>query len=64
MAEYEECFCCEKRVRTDKKHWRVHMTEDLRIVPEDYDGVDSQGTFAVGPSCRKRHAHAFRADAW
>ena len=28
----------------------------------DYDGDDSQGTFAVGPECRKDFEHAERQD--
>ena len=56
----EECFCCDKMVRTDKPHWRVHMTTGGDIVPRSYEGDDSQGTFAVGPSCRKKYPHAFR----
>ena len=62
MPEYEECFCCGKSVRTDKRHWRVHMTTSNKIVEAGYEGEDSQGTFAIGASCRKQYAHAFRCE--
>lgn len=67
MPEYEECFCCGKRVRIDKRHWRVHMLVTNEIVPRDFepeDPSDSQGTFAVGTSCRKRYEHAFREEGF
>jgi hypothetical protein len=62
MAEYEECFCCNRKVRTDKRHWRVHMTTSNEIVGQEYQGEDSQGTFAIGANCRKRYPEAFIED--
>ena len=59
---HEDCCECGEPVRIDRKHWRVHMTTSLVNVPADYDGDDSQGRFAIGPRCRKKYPHAFRAD--
>ena len=56
----EECAHCGEVIQTDRKHWRVHMSTAWENVPEHYAGDDSQGTFAVGPRCRRRYAHAFR----
>ena len=62
--KYEECFHCEvRRIRVDKPYWAVHMTTSGEVVPHDYDGEDSQGCFANGPSCRKKYPLAFRMKA-
>jgi hypothetical protein len=62
MDTHEECMHCGESVRIDRRHWRVHITTDNVEVPQDYDGEDSQGTFALGSVCRKNYAHAYRED--
>ena len=67
---YDECFCCGERVRVDRKHWRVHLLTTGDLLPastpaEEADAhPDSQGSFPVGPRCRKNYpGEAFRSDA-
>ena len=63
MTNREECAHCQTRmVRVDRPHWRIHMNTNWQNVPEDYAGCDSQGTFAVGPRCRRFYPHAFRCE--
>ncbi len=56
----EECHHCDEMIKTDKKHWRVHMKTDCTYVARDYAGPESQGTFALGPRCRKHYPTAFK----
>ncbi len=56
----EECFCCERQVKITDKTWYVHMTTAGKIVAVDYTGTDSQGSFPVGNTCRKKEPLAFR----
>lgn len=58
--EFEPCFCCGKPVRVDRPHWRVHILTSLEVVPFDLDSDESQGTFAIGASCRKKEPLAVR----
>ncbi len=51
--DYEPCLICGENVNTSKRHWRVHMLWTREIVSFDSDSSDSQGTFAIGPRCRK-----------
>jgi len=60
MPTYVECFCCDKAVRVDKPHWRVHMLTSGEIVAQGYESNESQGTFGIGPSCRKKYPLAYR----
>lgn len=58
----EPCFVCNENVRIDRAHWRVHMTTSNEIVPRDYDGDDSQGTFAISDKHRKDFPLAWHED--
>jgi len=60
----DECFLCgrgltEKAVENGRF---IHLTTDGLLVPQDAEGIDSQGAFPVGSECAKRlpKALAFR----
>ena len=52
----DECFLCgrgltEKAVENGRF---IHLTTSGFLVPQDAEGVDSQGAFPVGSECAKR----------
>jgi hypothetical protein len=49
------CMVCNKPVKDDGNTW-VHMSTGGELFPSSYDNwedPDSQGSFPVGPSCKK-----------
>ena len=51
------CFCCGRKL--GKKYYLMHVNTDWELVAPDYDGVDSQGCFPIGSTCKDK----FAADA-
>lgn len=48
------CFCCGRKL--GKNFYMMHVSTAWQILPRKYDGVDSQGCFPIGSTCKNKFA--------
>lgn len=49
------CFCCGRKVNPHNMYL-MHVNTGWQIIARKYDGVDSQGCFPIGSTCKNKFA--------